>query len=131
MNNDLGNYDISSDEKTHIQALKNLVGRFCEERDWDRFHSPKDLAVAIITEAAELLEIFRFKTPGDLEQMLSDPDKRREIADELSDVLYFILRFSQMYGFDLSSEFKRKMGRNAEKYPADKFKGSNRKYTEV
>jgi NTP pyrophosphatase (non-canonical NTP hydrolase) len=131
MSNETTHSESISDDKTQIQTLKNIVGKFCEERDWDRFHSPKDLAVAIITEAAELLEIFRFKTPEDMKHMLEEPDKRRDIADELSDVFYFILRFSQLYGIDISSEFIRKMGRNTEKYPVDKFKGSNRKYTEV
>lgn len=119
------------DNDTHISVLKNIVKEFCEERDWDQYHDPKDLAIALITEASELLEIFRFKTQEDMERMLCDPAKRKEIADELADVFYFILRFSQKYGFDLSSEFIRKMGENGKKYPADKFAGSNKKYSEV
>lgn len=119
-----------TDNTTDINNLKNIVKEFCEERDWDQFHCPKDLAIAIITEASELLEIFRFKTPDDIDKMLNDPAKRQDIANELSDVFYFILRFSQKYNFDLSSEFIRKMAENERKYPTEKFKGSNKKYSE-
>ncbi len=119
------------DNITNLNTLKEVVKEFCEQRDWDQFHSPKDLSVAMVTEASELLEIFRFKTPEDEETMLNDPSKRKEIADELADVLYFILRFSQKYGFDMTSEFLRKMEENAKKYPSDKFRGSNKKYSEV
>lgn len=119
------------DNKTQISKLKDIVKEFCEQRDWDQYHDPKDLAIAIITEASELLELFRFKTKDDMERMLADPKKRNEIADELADVFYFILRFSQKYGFDLTSEFMRKMGENDKKYPVEKFTGSNKKYSEV
>ena len=132
------NINLSSDENekftdnnTQITVLKDIVKEFCEQRDWDQFHNPKDLAIGIITEASELLEIFRFKTPEDIEQMLNDPDKRKDIADELADVFYFVLRFSQKYNFDLSSEFIRKMGENDTKYPTDKCRGSNKKYSEA
>lgn len=120
-----------SDNQAHIKDLKEEVKKFCEMRDWDQFHNPKDLAVAVITEASELMEIFRFKSDAECEEMLRDELKRQKIADELSDVLYFILRFAQKYDFDLTSEFYRKMQSNEEKYPSEKFRGSNKKYSEV
>lgn len=119
------------DDITTIADIKEIVKEFCESRDWDQFHYPKDLAVAIITEASELLEIFRFKSNDEIEKMLSDEQKRQQIADELADVLYFVIRFSQKYGFDLASEFLRKMENNSEKYPIEKSKGSNKKYSEA
>ncbi len=119
------------DKKTYISELKEETKKFCENRDWDQYHSPKDLAVAVITESSELLEIFRFKSDSECEEMLRDDFKRQNIADELSDVLYFLLRFAQRYNFDLTSEFLRKMRSNEEKYPVNKFKGSNKKYSEV
>lgn len=119
-----------SDKNTTIINLKNYVKDFCNERDWDQFHNPKDLAIAIITEASELLEMFRFKTPDDIMNIMDNPDKRLKIADELADIFYFILRFSEKYDYDLTSEFYRKMIQNANKYPVDKFKGSNKKYSE-
>ena len=103
---------------------------FCKERDWDQFHTPKDISIGIITEASELLEHFRFKTDEEMEQMLSDAGKRTAIAEELCDVLYFVLRFAQKYNFDISTEFVRKMSINEQKYPVEKSRGSNKKYME-
>ncbi len=119
------------DSQINISVLKEEVKKFCELRDWDQFHNPKDLAVAIITESSELLELFRFKTNSECEEMLRDEKKRQNIADELSDTLYFLLRFAQKYDIDLTSEFLRKMDSNEVKYPVEKFRGSNKKYSEV
>ncbi len=119
------------DNKTNINVLKQEVKKFCELRDWDQFHNPKDLAIALITESSELLELFRFKTNPECEEMLRDEKKRQIIADELADTLYFLLRFAQKYDIDLTSEFIRKMKLNEEKYPVEKFRGSNKKYSEV
>lgn len=108
-----------------------IVKKFCEERDWDQYHNPKELSIGIVTEASELLDHFRFKSDEEMEHMLDDEKKREEIADELADILYFVLRFAQKYNFDLTEEFMRKMSINEMKYPVDKFRGSNKKYTEV
>jgi NTP pyrophosphatase (non-canonical NTP hydrolase) len=105
------------DNETKISELKELVRAFCHDRAWDPYHNPKDLSIGVITEASELLEIFRFQTAENCEKMLKNPASREAVADELSDVLYFLLRFAQKYDFDLSSEFKRKMEKNNRKYP--------------
>lgn len=105
------------DNDTKISELKELVKNFCQDRGWDPYHNPKDLSIGVITEASELLEIFRFKTTEDCESMLNNPASREAIADELSDVLYFLIRFAQKYDFDLSQEFMRKMEKNNRKYP--------------
>jgi len=122
---------MMEDDKTTISELKEVVKKFCEERDWDQFHNPKDLAIGISTEANELLALFRFKTESDIKDMISDPKKRDEIGEELADILYFVLRFAQMNNFDLSEELKRKIIKNNERYPVSKAKGSNKKYNEV
>jgi NTP pyrophosphatase (non-canonical NTP hydrolase) len=122
---------MMEDDKTTVSELKEVVKKFCEERDWDQFHNPKDLAIGISTEANELLALFRFKTESDIKDMISDPKKRNEIGDELADILYFVLRFAQMNNFDLSEELKRKIIKNNERYPVSKAKGSNKKYNEV
>lgn len=119
------------DDKTTVSELKEVVKKFCEEREWDQFHNPKDLAIGISTEANELLALFRFKTESDIKDMISDPKKRAEIGEELADILYFVLRFAQMNNFDLSEELKRKIIKNNERYPVSKAKGSNKKYNEV
>lgn len=105
-----------SDQNTTLDELQKVVQRFCEERDWDPFHGPKDLAIGLVTEASELLEIFRFVREKDLAEILKT--KRAEIADELADSLYFILRFAQLYKIDLSEAMANKMIKNAVKYPA-------------
>jgi len=120
-----------TDDKTTVARLKEEVRRFCDEREWDRYHGAKDLAIGLATESSELLELFRFKSDEEVEAMLKDPAKRGEMGEELADSLYFILRFSQRYGFDLADEFELKMAGNEKRYPKEKSKGSNRKYTEL
>ncbi len=120
----------NSDKKISIQNLKLLVRKFCEQRDWDQYHGAKDLAIGIITEAAELLEHFRFKNERQANQLLSNNVKRREISDEMADIFFFLLRLSQRFNIDLSNSLKSKMKKNIRKYPIRKAKGSNKKYTE-
>ena len=117
------------DNKTTLEELKNEVKNFCEKRDWDQFHNPKELAIGISTEANELLQIFRFKSEEDMKKMM-ESEKREEIEEELADVLYFVLRFAQMNNIDLSSAVLNKIEKNDKKYPADKAKGCNKKYNE-
>jgi NTP pyrophosphatase (non-canonical NTP hydrolase) len=119
------------DAGTNIQELKERIKEFCELRDWDQYHNPKDLAVGIITEASELLEQFRFKSDVEMERMLSDSEKRTKISEEMADILYFLLRLAQRYNIDISSAFNAKMIQNEQKYPVEKAKGSNKKYTEL
>ncbi len=120
-----------SDASTTVDSLSLAVRRFCEERDWDQFHGPKDLAVGIITEAAELLERFRFLSEEDCVRSFDDPEKRERIESEMADVLFFLLRLADRFDIDLVAAFDRKMIKNAERYPADKARGSNKKYSEL
>jgi NTP pyrophosphatase (non-canonical NTP hydrolase) len=105
------------DDNTSVDQLKKWVQIFCEERSWDPYHGPKDLAIGLVTEASELLELFRFVPEKDLQELMRDPRTRAKISDELADSLYFILRFAQFYGFDLSTCLAQKLVKNAEKYP--------------
>ena len=118
------------DKCTTIDDAKGLVKRFCDERDWDQFHNPKDLAIGISTEASELLDLFRFKSLEQCSQLLSDDKGRERIEDEIADVFYFVLRFAQMNGIDLSDALRRKVQKNSERYPVEKSKGFNLKYDE-
>ena len=108
-------------------ALSDRLRSFCEERDWDQFHNPKDLAIGISTEAGELLEIFRFMSAEQQAALLAGDETREHIEDELADVFFFVLRFAQMNGVDLGRALERKMAKNARKYPADQCRGDNRK----
>jgi len=122
---------LYEDEKTTIGNLKNLVKTFCEDRDWDQYHNPKDLAIGIITESSELLELFRFKSDKEVIDIFANENKKQEVMNELADVLYFILRFAEKYQIDLSSEFHKKMSENNKKYPIEKCKGLSRKYDKL
>jgi len=112
-----------------INKLQEEIKKFCSERDWDQFHNAKDLAIGISTEAAELLDIFRFKSLEEIEKMFTI-NGRDKIEEELSDVLFFVLRFAQRYDINLHSSLLKKIEKNKKKYPLDKSKGSNKKYTE-
>jgi NTP pyrophosphatase (non-canonical NTP hydrolase) len=113
-----------------FEDLQNRVRRFCEERDWDQFHDIKELAIGVSTEAAELLELFRFQSREQCEALLNAPLKREKIEDEIADVLFFILRIAGRYDIDLSRAVEKKMVKNGARYPVDKARGSNRKYDE-
>ena len=123
--------DNKNDNSTTIYELKELVRKFCEKRDWDQFHNPKDLTVGIVTEASELLEHFRFKSEKESVELLKIRENKKKITEELSDTFYFILRFAQMNKIDLSTELIRKLGINNKHYPIEKSKGSNKKYNEI
>nr|WP_295899673.1 nucleotide pyrophosphohydrolase [uncultured Bdellovibrio sp.] len=115
---------------TDMQTLTALIKSFCEARDWDQFHPPKDLAIGMSTEANELLELFRFKSDAEVQEKMKTPEFRQKVSEELADVFFFVLRFAQMNSIDLSEALQNKMQKNAEKYPVEKAKGSNRKYNE-
>jgi len=104
-----------------INILKGKVRKFSEDRDWTKFHNPKDLAIALVLEAGEVLEPFRFKSHFD----------KKELAKELADVLNVLLRLADVLDIDLIHWFDQKMIENEEKYPVEKFYGSNLKYSEV
>ncbi|MGE3973591.1 MAG: nucleotide pyrophosphohydrolase [Bdellovibrionales bacterium] len=122
---------MKTDPLQDIQELKELIRDFCEKRDWDQFHSPKDLAIGLATESAELLELFRFKSNEEIERLVSTEPGRTKVAEELADVFYFLLRFGQKYQFDLTTELVKKLEINDKKYPVDKARGSNKKYNEL
>lgn len=117
------------DKNITIEELKNVVKQFCEDREWDQFHNPKELAIGIATEAGELLQRFRFKSKEDMMKMMQSSTKQA-VEEELADVLYFVLRFAQMNDIDLSDALVSKVRKNDGKYPVQKAKGCNKKYDE-
>jgi len=109
-----------------IEEMDRILRRlrqFRDDRDWQQFHNPKDLAVALSIEASELLEAFLWKSPED-----ADPEK---VKEELADVLAYALLLSDAYGFDIQQIILDKIERNEEKYPVDKARGSAKKYNEL
>lgn len=121
---------MNMDHQTNIEELKEKIKKFCEDRDWDQFHNAKELSIGIITEASELLQHFRFKSEKQVDEMFQNEAKRQEISEEVADVLYFLVRLSQRYNIDLTTELQKKIQKNEQKYPIEKAKGSNKKYTE-
>lgn len=120
-----------TDASTNLQSLKVIVQKFCEDRNWDQFHSPKDLAIGVSTEAAELLELFRFKSDKEIESLFKNSEFRKEFEHELADILFFVIRLSQRNGVDLASAFDAKIKQNELKYPVELARDSNLKYSEL
>jgi NTP pyrophosphatase (non-canonical NTP hydrolase) len=120
-----------TDANTSIALLKRRVLKFSRERDWEQFHAPKNLSMALAAEAAELMEHFLWATPEDSRRIARDKSKRARIAEELADVVIYALEFANVTGLDLASAIESKMAANARKYPVEKAKGRAEKYTEL
>ena len=112
-----------------IRELTDLCLKFREERDWAQFHNPKDMALSLTLEVAEILEHMQWKNGAELVEHLKA--KRGELADELADALYWILVMANDFGIDLGEATRAKLVKNAEKYPIEKAKGRAKKYTEL
>jgi dCTP diphosphatase len=108
-----------------IDELRRQLREFARERDWEQFHSPKNLAMALIVEAAELVEHFQWLTQAESRSL--DPDRREQVAQELADVFIYLVRLADRLDVDLLDAAERKIALNARKYPADKVRGSARK----
>ena len=111
-----------------LEDLKERIRRFADERDWDQFHTPKNLAMALIVEAAELVEHFQWLTSEESQSLTAD--KKAEVEAELADILIYLVRIADKLDIDLHSAALGKLQRNAEKYPAEKVRGKSRKYSE-
>ena len=120
-----------ADETTTVAEIKVRVLDFAQERDWEQFHAPKNLSMALAAEAGELMEHFLWATSEDSREVMNDPKKREEIEEELSDVIIYALEFANMTGVDVAAAIERKMAANAVKYPVEKAKGRSVKYDEL
>jgi|SRR6185437_8027602 len=109
--------------------LRDALRRFAAERDWDQFHSPKNLAIALSVEASELLERFQWLTEEE-SQSLQTADRSR-VEEEMADVLLYLIRLADKLDVDVAAAARKKMKMNAEKYPIEKAKGIRKKYTEL
>jgi dCTP diphosphatase len=110
-----------------LQELRNRINHFVTERDWAQFHTPKNLAMAMIVEAAELVEQFQWDTPA--ESIELTPEKREAVSHELADTFVYLLRLAEVLNIDLIEAANQKINLNALKYPVEKVRGSNAKYT--
>jgi dCTP diphosphatase len=120
-----------SDTQTTLSELKSRVLAFVRERDWEQFHSPKNLSMALAAETGELMEHFLWATNEQSQAIARDPAKRAKIADELADVVIYAIEFANMTGLDISAAIEAKMVANAKKYPVEKARGRADKYTDL
>ena len=115
-------------ESDSLENLKTRLREFAGERDWDQFHSPKNLSMALIAEAAELIEHFQWLTQEESSNLPAD--KLKEVGQELADILIYLIRIADKLGIDLVQAADRKIDLNAVKYPAEVVKSSAKKYSE-
>jgi len=122
---------LMNDRVTHLQEIKDRVLAFAKERDWEQFHAPKNLSMAIATEAAELMEHFLWQSPEASRTNMDEAKVRAKVEEELADVFIFAIEFANMTGMDITTIIDAKIKRNAEKYPVEKAKGRSVKYNEL
>lgn len=112
-----------------IKTLTRKIIHFRNARDWAQFHNPKDVAISLTLEAAELLEHFQWKNPAEIEKHIKT--RKSEISDEIADVLYYLLLLGHDLKIDVLAALNQKLKKNAKKYPVRKAKGRHTKYTEL
>jgi dCTP diphosphatase len=113
----------NSDSTTTIAELRKLVADFVAERDWSQFHSPKNVSMALAIEAAELMEHFQWLTTDASRELAEQPEKLAEVGEELADVIGYSFALANELGLDISEAVRAKMVKNAQKYPAEKYRG--------
>jgi len=113
-----------------ISDLQARIIQFREERDWAQYHNPKDLAISLSLEVAELLEVFQWKDASQLEALRSNTEVRQRVKEELGDIFIYAFTLAHEFGLDPSVIVLDKVRMNEEKYPAEKVKGRADKYTE-
>lgn len=113
-----------------IARLTAAQDQFAKDRDWEQFHSPKNLVMALTGEVGELSEIFQWMSEADSKNAGTNPATAQAVKDELADVLLYLVRLSSTLGVDLNEAVAQKLQKNAQKYPADKVKGKSKKYSD-
>jgi NTP pyrophosphatase (non-canonical NTP hydrolase) len=112
-----------SDSTTTVAELRKLVADFVADRDWSQFHSPKNVSMALAIEAAELMEHFQWLTTDASRELADQPEKLAEVGEELADVIGYSFALANELGLDISQAVRAKMVKNAQKYPAEKYRG--------
>lgn len=123
------NVIMNKQESETLQQLQNHIRKFCDDRDWDQFHNPKDLSISLALEAAEVMEHFQWKNHAEMSE--HSEKNKDEVAEELADVFYWVLLLANKLDIDLVEAFNKKMEQNKHKYPVEKAKGTHKKYTEL
>lgn len=119
----------SKESADSLRSLRDALRQFALDRDWDQFHFPKNLAIALSVEAAELLEHFQWMS--EVDSVALNEQTSAKVREELADVLLYVIRLADKLNIDLSAAAVEKMRVNAAKYPVDKARGNSKKYTEL
>ncbi len=114
-----------------FESILKKIKKFRDERDWKKFHNPKDMAEAISIEAGELLELFLWKTKEESLELVKNKRNHEEISDEVADIMAFLIEFIDNCGIDIEKTIEKKLQKNAQKYPVNKAKGIATKYTKL
>lgn len=114
-----------------VKELTKALAAFASERDWDQFHSPKNLIMALTAEVGELSEVFQWMTEEASKSAATNPETATAIREELADVTLYLVRLAYVLGVDLNEAVTQKLLQNAEKYPVDKARGSHKKYDKL
>jgi len=120
--------DISSTPLVDVVKLAASLQQFAENRDWQQFHSPKNLILALTGEVGELCEIFQWMSDADSISAATDPEIGQAVKDELADVLMYLVRLSSVLGIDLNEAVTQKLASNGQKYPVEKARSNSKKY---
>jgi len=115
--------------ESSVDGLTALVRSFAESRDWQKFHTARNLVLALVGEAGELAAEFQWISDDNIVNALQEADKREAVGSELADVFIYLLRLADVIGIDLAKELEKKIAINEKRYPVDKAKGSAAKYT--
>ena len=116
------------DRDTTLQDVKDIIAQFTAARDWQQFHCAKNVAMALVAEASELMAHFRWTAAGEDGCVLDDPQSLREVRHEVADVLLLLAEFANVAGIDMAAAVREKMEINAQRYSVEKSRGTARKY---
>lgn len=116
-----------SDQTTTLADLREIMRQFVHERDWNQFHSPKNLSMAIAIEAAELMEHFQWQDVNAARDIHESPEDMQQVREELADIVAYVVSFANSLNIDISTALREKMIKNAKKYPAADFQGRFRR----
>ena len=122
---------MTSDKTTNMSELRDRIREFVDSRDWSKYHNPKDIAISIVIEASELLEIFQWTKESELHTITEDPRELKELEAELADVMIYCLILANVLDIDISQTISKKIKNNIDKYPINKIKGNYKKYTDI
>ena len=117
---------MSENTKTNFDELSARIAKFCRDRDWEQYHNPKNLSMALAIEAAELMEIFQWLTLAESQKDKLSPVQKQAIEEEISDVMIYAIRMAQVLDIDILEAVAEKINKNNAKYPVNKIKGKSR-----